>query len=228
MKVLVIEDNSKIASLLQRGLSEAGHTAEVCNTGLEGQRLAQTGVFDAIVLDIGLPDRDGLKICRDLRHLGVSTPLLMLTVLSGVCDKVRGLDAGADDYLTKPFDIQELLARLKALKRRRHSSGDAVLKHADLVLDLAQRTVKRGRTSIQLTRREFDLLTLFMRNPRRVLSREIIGTGVWDHNFDQSSNVIDVFIHSLRRKINIGRSRPLIHSVQGVGYILEAPSPEEE
>jgi DNA-binding response OmpR family regulator len=220
MKLLVIEDNLKIANLLQTSLAEDGHVISVCGNGLQGQRLAASGTYDAIVLDVSLPGRDGMRICRELRQQGVTTPMLMLTVHSGVNDKVRGLDSGADDYMTKPFDLDELRARVRALQRRRHVGEHSVLRCGNLTLNLAERTVCRGSEPIRLTKREFDLLALLMRNPARVHSRETIGTGVWDQNFDSESNVIDVFIHSLRRKINRKGSPTLIQTVPGVGYVL--------
>lgn len=221
MQLLVIEDNARIASLLQRGFAEHGHVVNICASGIEGERIAATGAWDVIVLDVGLPDRSGIHVCKNLRQSGVTTPILMLTVLASTGDKVRGLDAGADDYLTKPFEFEELSARLHALQRRGRVSEAAVLKYQDLEVDVARRVATRGGRRLALTRREFDLLTLFMRNPQRVLSRETIGTAVWDHNFDPRSNVVDVYVCTLRRKINEGASKGLIRTIIGCGYALD-------
>jgi DNA-binding response OmpR family regulator len=221
MQLLVIEDNDRIASLLQRGFTEQGHAVSVCASGIEGERMAATGAWDVIVLDVGLPDRSGINVCRNLRQSGVTTPILMLTVLASTGDKVRGLDAGADDYLTKPFEFEELTARLHALQRRGRVGDAATLKYDDLEIDLSRRTVTRGGQRLTLTRREFDLLTLFMRNPQRVLSRDSIGTAVWDHNFDPRSNVVDVYVCTLRRKINEQAKKPLIRTIIGCGYALD-------
>ena len=227
MQLLVIEDNARIATLLQRGFAEQGHVVSICASGIEGERIAATGAWDVIVLDVGLPDRSGIHVCKNLRQSGVTTPILMLTVLATTGDKVRGFDAGADDYLTKPFEFEELTARLNALQRRGRSGDAAVLKYGDLEVDLASRTAARAGRRLALTRREFDLLTLFMRNPQRVLSRETIGTAVWDQNFDPRSNVVDVYVCTLRRKINEAATHALIRTIIGCGYALDEAAETE-
>ncbi len=221
MKLLVIEDNAKMAELLHRGLTENGHVVSVCSHGADGQRFAETGAFDAIVLDVGLPDRDGMRVCEELRQRGIATPVLMLTAMSGTANKVKGFSAGADDYLTKPFDFDELMARLKALHRRHNPAVSAVIKHADLQVDLARRTAKRGGRSLKLSRREFDLLVVLVRNPHRVLSREVIGSAVWNQTYDSRSNVVDVYVCALRRKVNQEGERTLIQTVVNSGYVLD-------
>lgn len=222
MRVLVIEDNPKLSGLMRQGFTEHGYAVDISATGLEGGELASSGSYDAIVLDVMLPDSDGIQVCRELRSKGIKTPLLMLTVLSSTGDKVRGLDAGADDYLTKPFDFDELVARVRSLLRRGQASEATVLKFEDLELDLVRRVVSRAGNRINLTQKEFALLELFLRNPNRVLTRTTIGMRVWDTNFESESNVIDVYVHTLRRKVDKGFSRSLIHTVVGSGYMLSA------
>ncbi len=218
MKALVIEDNPKMAKGIQAGLTEAGFSADVCHTGLEGEDLAAAGQFDVIVLDLMLPDRDGIEVCRNLRRRKVSTPVLMLTALSATEDKVQGLDAGADDYLAKPFKFEELVARVRALLRRGQATEGKVLRCDALELDLYTRRATRGDQHWDLTSREFMLLEYLMRHQNRVLSRAQIGESVWELNFDPLSNVIDVYISSLRKKIEREGSRQLIHTVKNAGY----------
>ncbi|MBS0186662.1 MAG: response regulator transcription factor [Planctomycetes bacterium] len=218
MRALVIEDNVKMARGIQTGLKDAGFDAELSFTGTEGEDLAAAGSFDAIVLDLMLPDRDGFEVCRNLRRRSVSTPILMLTALSSTEDKVQGLDSGADDYLAKPFRFEELVARMRAMVRRAQSVDNKVLRCDDLELDLYTRRASRGEQKWDLASREFALLEYLMRNPNRVLSRAQIGENVWDINFEPTSNVIDVYISSLRRKIDRAGSRPLIHTVKNAGY----------
>ena len=189
-------------------------------SGREGEELAAGHPYDAVVLDVMLPDLDGLQICANLRRQRVATPILMLTALSTTGDKVKGLDAGADDYLTKPFELEELLARLRALLRRGKGQGATRLKFADLKLDLLTRRVTRSGMQIKLSSREFALLEYFMRNPDRVLSRTAIAEHVWDMNFDSDSNVIDVYVSMLRRKMDRGFEQRLIHTIIGSGYVL--------
>ena len=218
MRVLVVEDNPKMAAGIQRGLRENGYAVDVSHSGFEGEDLAATGEYDAIVLDLMLPDRDGVEVCRSLRRRSVGVPVLMLTALSGTDDKVAGLDAGADDYLTKPFEFEELLARLRALLRRGDPSEGRTLRCDDLELDLYTRQATRQDTTVELSNKEFALLEYFMRNQNRVLSRIQIGEKVWDMNFEPGSNVIDVYISSLRKKIDRGFERELIHTIKGAGY----------
>lgn len=218
MKALVIEDNVKMAKGIQTGLENAGVQAEISHSGTEGEDLAASVPYDAILLDLMLPDRDGCEICRNLRRRKVSTPILMLTALSTTEDKVQGLDCGADDYLPKPFRFDELLARLRAMTRRHQSTESKLLRCEDLELDLYTRRARRGDQHWDLSAREYGLLEYLMRNPNRVLSRAQIGENVWDVNFEPSSNVIDVYISSLRRKIDRVGTRPLIHTVKNAGY----------
>ena len=184
--------------------------------------MALTCVHDLIILDIRLPKMDGLHVLQALRQSSVTIPVLLLTVRATIEDKVLGLDAGADDYLTKPFAFQELVARVRALLRRRVDAEPTILRMADLALDPARRTVTRGGETIDLTPREFALLDYFMRNPDRVLTRTMIAEHVWDYSFDTSTNVIDVYVNYLRKKIDSGREPKLLHTMRGVGYVLKA------
>jgi DNA-binding response OmpR family regulator len=218
MRILVIEDNPKMAAGIQRGLRENGYAADVSHSGFEGEDLAAGNLYDAVVLDLMLPDRDGVEVCRNLRRRSVKAPVLMLTALSGTEDKVNGLDAGADDYLTKPFEFEELLARLRALLRRGEATEGRTLRCEDLELDLYTRRATRADASVELSNKEFALLEYLMRNPNRVLSRMQIGEKVWDMNFEPGSNVIDVYVSSLRKKVDRGFERELIHTVKGAGY----------
>lgn len=218
MRVLIVEDNPKMAASIQRGLREHGYAADVCHTGFEGEDLAVVEPYSLILLDLMLPDRDGVEVCRNLRRRCVDTPILMLTALSGTENKVSGLDAGADDYLTKPFEFEELLARIRALLRRGEATEGRILECDDLKLDLYTRTATRGEAVHELSNKEFALLEYLMRNPNRVLSRAQIGESVWDMNFEVGSNVIDVYVSQLRKKIDRGQERSLIHTVKGAGY----------
>lgn len=218
MRVLIIEDNPKMATALQKGLREHGLAADAANTGFEGEELAAADVYDVILLDLMLPDRDGVEVCRNLRRRGTKSKVLMLTALSTTQDKVNGLDAGADDYLAKPFEFEELLARVRALLRRGEASEARVLRMDDLELDLYTRVASRKEDRVELSNKEFALLEYFMRNPNRVLSRAQIGDKIWDMSFEPTSNVVDVYVSSLRKKLDRGFNRELIHTVKGVGY----------
>lgn len=218
MRVLVIEDNPKMAAAVQRGLKENGFAVDVSHTGTEGEDLAASGTYDVILLDLMLPDRDGSEVCRNLRRRGVKTKVLMLTALSATQDKVGGLDAGADDYLTKPFEFEELLARIRALLRRGEASESRTLRCEDLELDLYTRVASRGQEKVELSNKEFALLEYLMRNPNRVLSRTLIGEKIWDMSVEPTSNVVDVYISSLRKKVDRGHERELIHTIKGAGY----------
>jgi two-component system copper resistance phosphate regulon response regulator CusR len=224
MRVLVVEDHPKMLAAISKGLGEHGFAVDVCSSGREGEELAIRESYDVIVLDVMLPDHSGIDICRNLRRRGCCTPVLLLTALSGTDDKVLGLDAGADDYLTKPFDFEELVARLRALLRRATPVEAAILRFEDICMNLAKQQVTRGDKLIDLTRKEFSLLEYFMRNPERVLTRSAIGEHVWDINFDPFSNVIDVYVSMLRKKLDKPFGRPLIHTVIGSGYRLGAPA----
>ena len=222
MRILVVEDERKVASFIKRGLEEEGYAVDIAADGDEGLAMGLQDIYDVIVLDIRLPKRDGLQVLKGLRQEKVMTPVLLLTVRATIEDKVLGLDAGADDYLTKPFAFQELVARVRALLRRRPAADPTVLQVADLVLDPSRRSVSRGGEKIELTPREFALLDYFMRHPGRVLTRTMIAEHVWDYDFDTSTNVIDVYVNYLRRKIDAGREPKLLHTVRGVGYVLKA------
>ncbi len=221
MRLLVVEDERKVASFIKKGLEEEGYAVDVATDGKSGLQMALDRVHDLIILDIQLPKMDGLSVLNALRREKVAIPVLLLTVRATIEDKVLGLDAGADDYLTKPFAFQELVARIRALLRRRAEGKQPVLQIADIILDPARRTVFRGDQKIDLTTREFALLDYFMRNPGRVLTRTMIAEHVWDYDFDSETNVIDVYVNYLRKKIDSGREQKLIHTVRGVGYMLK-------
>lgn len=221
MRLLVVEDEKKVSSFIRKGLEEEGYAVDVALDGRTGLQMARDRVHDLIILDIHLPGMDGLSVLRELRGEKVSTPVLLLTVRANIEDKVLGLDAGADDYLTKPFAFQELVARIRALLRRQTEAKHPVLEFADLVLDPSSRTVFRGNQKIDLTAKEYALLDYFMRNPGRVLTRTMIAEHVWDYDFDSMTNIIDVYVNYLRRKIDSDRERKLIHTVRGVGYVLK-------
>jgi DNA-binding response OmpR family regulator len=221
MRLLIIEDEKKLAGFIRKGLQEEGYAVDVASDGDTGLDMALDSVHDLILLDIQLPKKDGLAVLRELRGNGISIPVLLLTVRATIEDKVLGLDSGADDYLTKPFAFEELVARVRALLRRRSGAGEPTLRAGDLILDPARRTVHRGDLRIDLTAREFALLDYFMRNPGRVLTRTMISEHVWDYNFDPMTNVVDVYVNYLRKKIDMeGRPR-LIHTVRGAGYVLK-------
>jgi heavy metal response regulator len=222
MRILVVEDEQKVASFIKKGLEEEGYAVDVAADGEEGLAMALACVHDLIILDIRLPKMDGLRVLQAIRQDSVTAPVLLLTVRATIEDKVLGLDAGADDYLTKPFAFQELVARVRALLRRRAEADPTVLQIGDLCLDSARRTVSRGGERIDLTPREFTLLDYFMRNPGRVLTRTMIAEHVWDYSFDTSTNIIDVYVNYLRKKIDAGQTSRLLHTVRGVGYVLKA------
>jgi heavy metal response regulator len=222
MRILVVEDEKKVASFIKKGLEEEGYAVDVAADGEEGLAIALACVHDLIILDIRLPKMDGLRVLQALRQDHVTAPVLLLTVRATIEDKVLGLDAGADDYLTKPFAFQELVARVRALLRRRAETEPTILRISDLTLDPARRTVTRAGEKIDLTPREFALLDYFMRNSGRVLTRTMIAEHVWDYSFDTSTNVIDVYVNYLRRKIDSRRAPKLLHTVRGVGYVLKA------
>ncbi|HKF14352.1 MAG TPA: response regulator transcription factor [Gaiellaceae bacterium] len=221
MKILVVDDERAVRDSLRRALELQGYEVDLAADGAEAlARLNANGQPDAIVLDILMPEVDGLEVCRRLRRAGNSVPVLMLTARDAVGDRVEGLDAGADDYLVKPFALEELLARVRALLRRGAASVDGVLRFADLELDPQTREVRRGGDRIELTRTEFNLLELFMLNPRQVLTRSIIFERVWGYDFGFASNSLDVYIGYLRRKTETGGKPRLIQTVRGVGYAL--------
>jgi two-component system response regulator MprA len=221
VRVLVVDDERAVRDSLRRALELEGYDVELAADGEEAlERLAQNGEPDAVVLDILMPRMDGLEVCRRLRREGHRLPVLMLTARDEVENRVAGLDAGADDYVTKPFALEELLARLRALLRRTTSGSGEVLRFADLELDPKTREVRRGGESVDLTRTEFSLLELFLLNPRQVLTRSVIFERVWGYDFGFSSNSLDVYIGYLRRKTEAGERPRLIQTVRGVGYAL--------
>jgi two-component system, OmpR family, response regulator MprA len=221
MKILVVDDERAVRDSLRRALELQGYEVELAVDGAEAlARLNTNGHPDAVVLDILMPGIDGLEVCRRIRRAGNAVPVLMLTARDAVGDRVEGLDAGADDYLVKPFALEELLARVRALLRRGSASLDGVLRFADVELDPQTREVRRNGDGIELTRTEFNLLELFMLNPRQVLTRSIIFERVWGYDFGFASNSLDVYIGYLRRKTEAGGKPRLIHTVRGVGYAL--------
>ncbi len=222
MRVLVVEDDTKMASLLRRGLMEEGHAADVAGNGDDAIWMAQAVEYDAVVLDVMLPGIDGFEVCRQLRRDGVWSPVLMLTARDAVEDRVAGLDAGADDYLPKPFSFSELLARLRALARRGAAERPAVVEVGDLRLDPATRRVWRDDTEIQLSAKEFALLEAFMHRPDQVLSRDRLLEHAWDFAYEPRSNVVDVYVRYLREKIDRPFGRSTLETVRGMGYRLRA------
>ncbi|MEU5940255.1 response regulator transcription factor [Micromonospora sp. NPDC047548] len=220
MRVLVVEDERRLADLLAQGLREAGHAVDIRHTGSEGLLAAATGTYDAVILDIMLPGLDGTQVCRTLRQQGNHVPVLMLTARSEVRDRVTGLDAGADDYLTKPFSFDELLARLRALHRRSTGPPTTEARAGDLLLDPARRRVFRGDTEIDLSAREFDILALLLTRAGQCLTRYQILDEVWDGETDIRSNVIDVHVATLRAKVDKPFDRHAIETLRGVGYRL--------
>ncbi|HUX87054.1 MAG TPA: response regulator transcription factor [Chloroflexota bacterium] len=222
MNVLVVEDDPRVARVVERGLRDAGHRVAVANDGVTGLAQALGATSDVIVLDVMLPKLDGLALCRELRQQGVSTPVLMLTARDAIPDRVRGLDAGADDYLTKPFALEELLARIRALGRRATAEQeDEILTFGNLRLDVIRHEVTRGERRIDLTLKEFRLLEYLMRNAGRVLSRAQIADHVWGYDTDNTSNVVDTYVHYLRNKVDRDSPRPLIRTIRGLGYTLK-------
>jgi heavy metal response regulator len=220
MRVLVIEDEKKVASFIKRGLEQESYAVDVVHDGIDGQHYAEVNDYDAIILDIMLPGKSGLDVLKEIKEKGVEAPVLLLTARDSVEDRVKGLDVGADDYLTKPFAFEELLARLRVLMRR-GGYGSPVLKFSDLSLDPATRKAKRGEKEVDLTVKEYALLEYLIRNPNRVLTRTLISEHVWDQAFDSETNVVDVYINHLRAKVDKDVEHKLIHTVRGVGYVLK-------
>lgn len=221
MKLLIVEDEPKTVAFLKKGMAEYGYVVDVAVNGEDGAHLALTGAYDFIILDVMLPRRDGWQVLRDLRQAGKQTPVLMLTAMDAVDDKVKGLELGADDYLVKPFAFSELLARVRTIVRRGSSRQADALALGGLEMDVLRQKVSRDGKRLDLTRQEFRLLELFMRRPGEVLSRTLIAEQVWDIHFDSDTNVVDVAVRRLRTRIDEPFERKLIHTVRGVGYILE-------
>ncbi len=222
MKILVVEDDHTVGQYVKRGLEEHQYQADLVDDGLEGLRLASGGHHDLLILDLRLPGMTGLEIVRTLRDRGGTLPILVLTAQDSVDFKVQALRAGADDYVTKPFAFEELLARVEALGRRPKLVAPPVLRIADLQLDTGTREVTRGAHGIDLTPKEYSVLEYLMRHPGRVMSRTLITEYAWDYHFDPGTNIVDVVINRLRKKVDSGRSPKLIHTVRGVGYVVKA------
>lgn len=218
MHILIIEDDPKTADQLRNGLVQQGYAVDVAATAGEGDELATVNHHDVILLDVMLGPRDGIELCRQLRRQKVTAPILMLTALSDVANRVRGLNAGADDYLCKPFHMEELQARLRSLLRRSQATEGALMCSGNLVLDLHEHRVTVNGLPIKVSAKEFALLEYFMRNPRKLLTRTMISESVWDMNYEPTSNVIDVYVSMLRRKLAPGSSQPMIETVIGSGY----------
>jgi two-component system response regulator MprA len=218
-RILIIEDDQAILKVIQRGLSYEGYTVDTATDGRAGLNLARDHQPDIVILDLMLPGMDGLEVCHRLRTMG-EVPILMLTAKDSISDRVQGLDAGADDYMVKPFNLDELLARIRALLRRTLPERIPVLKFADLTLDTGSRQAMRNNRSIQLTAKEYELLDLFLRHPRQVMTREVIFDRVWGYDFGGESNVLEVYIRYLRQKLEAEGEPRLLHTVRGVGYVL--------
>ncbi|HUH73735.1 MAG TPA: response regulator transcription factor [Chitinophagales bacterium] len=225
MNILIVEDDLRVAELIQRGLEEHGFTTTLAYDGISGKKLALQNNYDLIITDIILPKLDGLDLCKEIRKLKPDTPIIMLTALGTTDDKVEGFDAGADDYLVKPFEMRELIVRIRVLFKRQHTKTNStgnILKYADLEMNLHTKIVKRNTTEIHLTPKEFNLLEFMLMNPERVLSRIEIAEKVWDTHFDTGTNFIDVYINYLRKKIDRDFDNKLIHTKSGMGFILKA------
>ena len=223
MRILVVEDNHRLSAALARSLEDAGYAVDAAFDGQQGLDLALAALYDAIILDIILPVQHGLDLCRTLRRQRINTPIIMLTARDTVNDRVRGLDAGADDYLVKPFALSELLARLRALLRREAPYKTGLLEAGDLRLDPATHVVERAGRGIELTAKQYALLELFMRHPNQILSREMIESHIWSYDFEVTSNVVDVYVRRLRRQIDDPFEVKLLETIRGAGYRLRAP-----
>ncbi len=220
MRILIVEDEPDLLDALKKQLQSSGYSVDACGNGLDAEDYLKMATYDAVVLDIMLPGIDGLTLLKKMRAEGNTTHVLLLTALDSIENKVNGLDAGADDYLVKPFAYDELLARLRVLLRRRSGQTTNVLEYGGLVMDLNSRTVTRDGTEITLSSKEFAVLEYLLRNPGRVLSRDKIENHVWNYDFEGGSNVVDVYIRYLRKKIDAGFSQKLLHTIRGAGYVL--------
>ncbi|MFA6141900.1 MAG: response regulator transcription factor [Candidatus Omnitrophota bacterium] len=221
MRILVIEDEKKIADFIKRGLKEEGYAVDTAYDGEQGQFLAKTNSYDLILLDLMLPKIDGITLCKNLKKEEIHVPIIMLTAKDTVEDKVAGLDAGADDYITKPFVFEELLARVRAILRKKGSKEATKIEIGDILLDLVSHRVTRAGKELILTAKEYALLEYLMRNAGTVVTRTMISEHVWDIDFDTFTNVIDVYINYLRKKVDAGHSKKLIHTIRGRGYTLK-------
>lgn len=220
MRILIVEDEPDLLDALKKQLQSSGYSVDGCGNGLDAEYYLKMATYDAVVLDIMLPGIDGLTLLKKMRAEGNTTHVLLLTALDSIENKVNGLDAGADDYLVKPFAYDELLARLRVLLRRRSGQTTNVLEYGGLVMDLNSRTVTRDGTEITLSSKEFAVLEYLLRNPGRVLSRDKIENHVWNYDFEGGSNVVDVYIRYLRKKIDTGFNKKLLHTIRGAGYVL--------
>ena len=223
MRILVVDDDRRLCAIIKRGLLEEAYAVDLAYDGEEGEYLAEVNPYDLIILDIMLPNKDGIEVCQELRAKKINTPILMLTAKDTVEDRVTGLDTGADDYLVKPFAFSELLARVRALLRREGISKSPELRVGDLTLNTLTRQVWRGQRPIELTTKEYVILEYIMRHPNVVVTRTMIEEHAWDYDFDSLSNLVDVYIRRLRRKIDTEREDSLIQTVRGAGYRLKAP-----
>jgi DNA-binding response OmpR family regulator len=222
MRILVVDDDRRLCGVIKRGLVEEGYAVDLAYDGEDGEYLGEVNPYDVIILDIMLPNKDGIQVCRELRARKVTTPIIMLTARDAVEDRVKGLDTGADDYLVKPFAFSELLARVRALLRRDGMSRSPELRVADLTLNTLTRHVWRGERPVELTTKEYVILEYLMRHPDAVVTRTMIEEHAWDYDFDSLSNLVDVYINRLRRKIDIEGEESLIQTVRGAGYRLRA------
>lgn len=220
MRILVVEDEKKVAAFLRKGLEQEAYSVEVANNGKRALQQALSEPYDLIILDLLLPGLDGISVLRELRRQRMSTPVLILTARKEVDDRVSGLDAGADDYLVKPFAFAELLARVRALLRRQGSDRSATLQIADLTVDPVTHQATRGERHLELTPREFAVLDYLLRNAGRVMTRTLIAEHVWDYHFDSDTNLIDVYVKRLREKLEAGGEKRLLHTVRGIGYVM--------
>jgi DNA-binding response OmpR family regulator len=223
MRILVAEDEKKIARLIGKGLAEQGYSVDLCHDGDEALAMATTEPYDGVILDIMMPGRDGLSVLRQMREKKMSVPVMILTARGEVSERVEGLDLGADDYLAKPFAMDELIARLRALLRRASGEKLSFYKIADLTMNLVSREITRASRKVELTTREFNLLEYLMRTPGQVFTRTQIHERVWEYHFDPGTNLVDVYIQRLRRKIDDGEAVKLIQTVRGVGYCVKLP-----
>ena len=221
MKILVVEDDRVVGQYVRRGLEEAQYHADLVDDGLEALRIISGGLYDLVILDLRLPGMTGLEVLRTLRDRGVTTPILVLTAQDAVGHKVEALRAGADDYVTKPFAFEEVLARVEALARRPKQLTAPRLAVADLELDLTSRDVRRNGRTIELTPKEYAVLEYLMRHPGRVMSRTLITEYAWDYHFDPGTNIVDVVINRLRKKVDAGQEKKLLHTVRGIGYVIK-------
>ena len=227
MRILVVEDEARLAAFIAKGLSELSFTVDIAENGPTGLQRARAASYDLVILDVVLPGLDGFAVCRELRRLSLDVPILMLSARGVVEDRVRGLDSGADDYLTKPFAFSELSARVRALLRRQKPSELLTLAVGDVTLDPVKRLVQRGVRRLDLTQKEFALLEYLMQHPGEVLTRAMIAEHVWDFTWDRLTNVIDVYVNHLRRKLEEGGEPRIIHAVRGAGYIMRVDATHE-